>query len=1077
MDSGSLLLKASTGRKKRGDQRAKLPAIPEPPPPQGLFSGLPILLLCFSLSGAAGLIYQVAWSNALGLIFGHTAYAVATVLAVFMGGLTAGSAWLGKWSEKSRRPVAAYGWLEIGVAATGAASLVGLRAVRAVYLAAYPTFANHSVFLVALRVAGAAVVLFVPTFLMGGTLPVLIQGLSRTSAELGRKLARLYWVNTAGAVAGAFAAGFLFLPAIGLQLTVAVAVALNLIAGALALKIGSSEAAAVELPSTFPSKVQEPPAGLPSRFLLICFAAVGATAMAYEIGWTRLLATQLGSSTYAFTLMLVTFLTGIVLGSAIFERWSRRHRAGQMTFAWTQTFIALAALGALIFFAHVPEVLPPILRATHRSFQGLVLAQFSASALVMLPTALIFGFNFPAVIALVAGRQSSTASVAVGRAYAWNTFGAIVGAIASGFWLLPRLGAFHLLAAAAAINIALAVILSLVTVPRRIGALAFNAALMLLAGFIAFSNFFYDPAVAAFNPVLYSSLYNPALSLQQDAHMVNVPYFKEGLNSTIAVTQTDGFLSLRTNGKVDASNHDVVTQLLLGHLGGLAHPAPRRVLVIGFGGGMTVSALARYPDLERLDCVEIEPAVLGAAPLLTSLNRNVLQDPRVHIIFDDARNFLFTTHERYDLIVSEPSNPWVAGVATLFTQEFYRAAQDRLAPGGIFVQWVQAYSLYPNDLRMVLGTFLSDFHDATLWHGDAPDLLIIAPTPPAPAILKHAQSVWNNQPLQDDFRRLGMEEPAGLFGFFLLDDASLREFSSGAQLNTDDRTLLEYRAPRALLVERLEEQNRREILLAQKNILPQELTADSRDAALTAAATTSVNLQDKDGADRFLRALEGHPVTLNIAIARGRSALLHENFDGAARNFDAALALDPNSTEAQWGRAEANGRSGNGEAAQQQLQRILQRDPKNLQALESLKQLATDTSNWTAAADIERRIIAANPSAGADAYAQLAEMLLRGGKLPEAYDAMQACLARDPYNFQTHLSLAEIFSEQKKWPEAREHLEFARHYFPDGDPEIYTLLYQFYGATGNPRAAADAVRFGLHIFPDDADLQRLSLLP
>ena len=478
-----------------------------------------MLLICFSLSGAAALIYQVTWGNALGLIFGHTAYAVATVLAVFMAGLTAGSALLGKWSEKSQRPVAAYGWLEIGAGATGAASLAGLHAVRAAYLAVYPSFSGHSFLLLALRLVGAAVVLFVPTFFMGGTLPVLIRGLSRNSAELSRRLARLYWVNTAGAVAGAFAAGFLLLPTIGLNLTLAVAVALNLIAGGLALKIGSRDFAAIEVPSTIPSKSIEPPLGLPSRLLLICFAAVGATAMAYEIGWTRLLATQLGSSTYAFTLMLVTFLTGIVAGSALFERWSRRHRADQMTFAWTQTFIAVTALGVLIFFPHVPEVLPPILRATNRSFQGLVLAQFLASAVVMFPTAMIFGFNFPAVIALIAGRQSASSSSIVGRAYAWNTFGAIVGAIASGFWLLPLLGAFHLLAAAAALNIILAAILSVAILPRRVGALAFNVGLMLIAAFTSFSHYFYDPAVAAFNPVLYSGLYNPAaLTAGRRAH-------------------------------------------------------------------------------------------------------------------------------------------------------------------------------------------------------------------------------------------------------------------------------------------------------------------------------------------------------------------------------------------------------------------------------------------------------------------------------------------------------------------------------------------------------------------------------
>lgn len=1077
-------MKASPARKKRGDRRAKQPVTPDPspqkssePPRQpGHFPGLPLLLVCFSLSGAAGLIYQVAWGNALGLIFGHTAYAVATVLAVFMGGLTAGSAWLGKWSENSRRPVTAYGWLEIGIAATGAASLAGLHAVRAVYLAAYPYFSGQTVLLIALRLVGAAVILFVPTFLMGGTLPVLIRGLSRNSGELSKRLARLYWVNTAGAVAGAFGAGFLFLPAIGLQLTISVAVILNLAAGAIALKIGSSDLAAVESSPPIPRKETAPPPGLAPSLLLICFAAVGATAMAYEIGWTRLLATQLGSSTYAFTLMLVTFLTGIVAGSALFERWSRRHRADQMTFAWTQTFIAISALGVLIFFPHVPEVLPPILRATHRSFQGLVLAQFLASALVMLPAAVIFGFNFPALIALVAGRQDSSSSVAVGRAYAWNTLGAIVGAIASGFWLLPLLGAFHLLAAAAAVNIVLAAILSTAILPRRAVAMAFNLALLLLAAFVAFSHYFYDPAVAAFNPVLYSSLYNPALSLREDARMVNVPYFKEGLNSTIAVTQTDGFLSLRTNGKVDASNHDVATQLLLGHLGAMMRP-PKRVLVIGFGGGMTVSALARYPELELLDCVEIEPAVLGAAPLLTSLNRNVLQDPRVHIIFDDARNFLFTTHEKYDLIVSEPSNPWVAGVATLFTQEFYRAAQARLTPGGIFVQWVQAYSLYPDDLRMVLGTFLSEFHAATLWHGDAPDLLIAGPTPPASAILDRARTLWAIPKLQEDYKRLGMEQAEGLFGYFLLGDASLRQFSSGAKINTDDLTLLEYRAPRALLAGQLDVENRREIALAQKDVLPQGLTGDTRDEVLAAAATTSVNLQDKDGDERFLRAIHGERVTPQIAIARGRSALLHEDFDGASRDFDAGLALDPNSSEALLGRAEANRGAGNNDLAQGQLMRILQLDPQNRKALESLKEIAIDTENWTAAADLERQLIAANPATAADGYAQLGEMLLRAGKLQEATDAMQTCLKLDPYNFQTHLNLAEIFSHQSKWAEAREHLEFARRYFPDGDPEIYSLLYQVYDATSDHGAATEAVHFGLRFFPDDPDLQRLSLLP
>jgi spermidine synthase len=1048
------------------------PVMPDPTSRRFVLSGL---LLCFFFSGAAGLIYQVAWSKALGLIFGHTAYAVATVLAVFMAGLAAGSAWIGEWSESRERPVALYGWIELGVAVTGAVSLTGLAGVRAVYIAAYPYASGHGAALLALRFAGAAIVLFLPTFLMGGTLPVLVRGLARDSAALGTRLARLYSVNTAGAVVGTFAAGFLFLPVLGLRQTLGVAVALNLLAGALALRLSRHEPAATPIAAVLQQKENAAPSTLLSLFLCICFAIVGATAMAYEIGWTRLLSTQLGSSTYAFTLMLATLLAGIVLGSAIFERWNRRHEVSRMTFALTQTFTALAALAFLILFPRVIEVLPPILRATHESFRGLVLAQFATSALAMLPAAFVFGFNFPAVALLIAGSQFTSVSghgTEIGRAYAWNTLGAILGATATGFWILPRLGSFHLLAAIAAANLLLAAVLSIASAPRSMICFATNVTLLIAVAIMGFSPSFYDPAMAAFNTVLYWNLYDRPLTLRENAHLVDIVYFADGLNSTISVARTDDYISLRTNGKVDASNHDVTTQRLLGHLGALAHP-PRHVLLIGFGSGMTASALARYPALERLDVVEIEPAVMTAAPLLTQLNRNVLHDPRVHVTLDDARNFLFTTRERYDLIVSEPSNPWIAGVATLFTREFYRAAQARLAPGGALVQWLQAYSLFPDDLRMVLATFLSEFHGATLWHGDAPDLLLMAPTPPATEMLNRAQALNSNASLHDDFKQLGMDEPLGLFGFYMLDDAALRNFSSGAQLNTDDLTLLEYHAPRSLLVRGLEDKNRAALLLAQKDALPDHFPPDLRDAALAAAATTSLNLEDTDAADHFLQAVENHPVTANIAIARGRAALAHSNFQSAYHAFDAALVLDPNSIQATWGRAETDRRLGNNEQARQAFRHILERDPDDLRTLESLKHLAKDFSRWPEAEDLEQHLIRADPHAGAGAYAQLAETLLRAGELGKAYNAMQDCLARDPYNFQTQLNLGALLRQKKMWAEARQHLEFVRRYFPDSDAGTYTLLFEVDNALGDPRAASDAVRFGLRMFPDNSDLQRL----
>jgi spermidine synthase len=1038
------------------------------------------MLLCFFLSGAAGLIDQVVWSKALGLVFGHTAYAVATVLAVFMAGLALGSAWIGRRGDQWNRPVALYGWLELGVAATAALSLAGLAGVRAGYVAAYPYAEGNAGALLMLRFAGSALVLFLPTFLMGGTLPVLVRGLTRNAAELGVGLSRLYSVNTAGAVAGTFAAGFIFLPLLGLRLTLAIAVALNLAAGALALVLAREEPASISSAAmSLPEKAGSPSSSMPSRFFLICFGIVGATAMSYEIGWTRLLSTQLGSSTYAFTLMLGTFLTGIVLGSALFERWSRGREPGPSTFAVTQTLTALAALAFLVFFTRLIEVLPPILRATHESFRGLVLTQFVASALAMLPTAVVFGFNFPAVVVLIAGPRSATGSgAAVGRAYAWNTLGAIVGAIAAGFWLMPRLGSFHLLAATAGMNLTLATAISIASAQRttwKILTVAGNLLLLIAAAFVGFSNYFYDPAVASFNTMMYWNLYDRPLTLRENAHALDIVYFRDGLNANISVARTGDYIALRTNGKVDASNHDATTQLLLGHLAALAHP-PRRVLLVGFGSGMTASALVGYPELERLDVVEIEPAVVGAAPLLAQLNRNVLLDPRVHVTFDDARNFLFTTREKYDLIISEPSNPWIAGVATLFTREFYAAVRGRLAPDGVFVQWMQAYSLYPEDLRMLFATYLSEFHGATLWHGDAPDLILMAPSPPSGEILQRAQARYGLPRPHDDFAQLGMEEAAGLFGFFLLDDSGLRRFSSGAQINSDDRTLLEYHAPRSLLVHGLEDKNRDAILLEQKNVLPEGFPVDTRDAALAASAATSVNQEDAEGAERFLRALDNRPVTARIATIRGRAALAHSNYQTAFRAFDAALAIDSTSQDATWGLAETDRRFGNNEKARESLQRILERDPANLRALESLAKLDGDFSRWPEAENLQRRLIAANSHSDASARANLAEILLHEDKLEEAYRAMLDCLAQDSYNYQTQLNLGELLARQKKWQEARQHLEFVMRYYPDEDSGIYPLLFQTDQALGDPPAARKAVRFGLRMFPDNSELQRLNLL-
>jgi predicted Zn-dependent protease len=357
-------------------------------------------------------------------------------------------------------------------------------------------------------------------------------------------------------------------------------------------------------------------------------------------------------------------------------------------------------------------------------------------------------------------------------------------------------------------------------------------------------------------------------------------------------------------------------------------------------------------------------------------------------------------------------------------------------------------------------------------------MILMAPSPPSAEILKRAEWLYSQPRLHDDFTKLGMEEPSGLFGFYLLDDAGLRKFSSGAPINTDDRTLLEYHAPRALLARGLEDKNRDAIIAQQKDPLPTDFapTAPSaRDAALAAAATTSANQDDAAGADRFLRPLDNRPVTASIALIRGRAALNHANYPSAFRAFDAALAIAPNSLEAAWGVAEADRHFGNNEKARAELERILARDPQNLRSLESLERLDADFSRWTEAEVLQRRLLAADPRPSAAARAELGEILLREDKQEEAYRAMQARLAEDPYDYQMHFDLGGLLVQQKRWQEARTHLEFVMRFYPDEDARTYPLLVQADQALGDSLAAAKALRFGLRLFPSNEELQHLNL--
>src|SRR5882762_2275063 len=1035
------------------------------------------ILACFFFSGAAGLIYQVAWGKALGLIFGHTVYAIATVLAVFMAGLAAGSAYIGRWSEQRAKPVTLYAGIEFLVAATGAFSLAGLAGVRSLYVAAYPSVSGQQPLLLALRFFGATVVLFIPTILMGGTLPILVQGITRNSAELGMRVSQLYWVNTLGAVAGTLISGFVLLPALGLRVTVASAVVLNILAGLIALRVAKEplNQHGVKGSSSIVTSAAADPQQPTFVFLLFLFAVVGSTAFAYEIAWTRLLAITISSSTYAFTLMLATFLAGTVIGSAFFQYFfARLGRVSLTTFSRAQTWIGIAALSSLIFFHWIPAVIPPLLRVTHQTFSGLVLAQFVTSALTVLPVAIIFGFNFPVVVVLLdrTVRANSGRSATVGRAYAANTFGAIVGSLITGFWLVPWLGSFRVIAAAAGVNLLLAVALELRSSERRILPLAMNLLCLLIAFVVGSSSFLYNRPLLSLSAVLYGNSYQGHLTLGEIAATNDLVFTADGVNDSIAVFRSDNYVALRINGKVDASTGDARTQLLLGHLGAAFEPAPRRVLIIGFGSGMTASAVARYPDIERIDCVEIEPAVIRAAPYLESLNRNVLDDPRVHVIFDDARNFLLTSRQKYDLIISEPSNPWIAGIATLFTDEYYAAVRQQLAPGGKFVQWVQAYSLAPADLRMIIASLAPHFAEVTLWRAEGRDLLLLGRTDAALFQFGRLRSLWQNQPLRKDFESIDVHQPEGLVAYYLLDDAAVRKLAEGSTLNTDDPTLLEYHAPQAVLIPGLFDANQDLIAQFRKGPLPTNLEPSEVQRVLEAGSLTALDLSDEANARNFVRALESQPESALHYIVQGRFALMLGALTDAKSFLEAAIKRDPDSPEAMHWLAIAEHRSGEDTSARSHVDEILKRHPRFLPALSDEMEFAADRKDFRIALLAQLNRMAVMPDPPASEYCRLGAIWMKMSNLAEAEPVLLRGTLKDPYSYTCHLELGELYRESGRFSLARLHFELVVRFYPDYDPTIFRSLAGVYLALGDSHSAIATLRKGLRLFPDDPELQK-----
>jgi spermidine synthase len=963
-----------------------------------------LIYLLFLASGATALVYQVAWTRSLSLVFGASFEAISIVLAAFMAGLAAGGVWFGRRASRFARPLRVYGYLEIGVALLALALPLLLRGVTRAYVEiAFGSGAPGWPVGVARGVLAFAA-LVPATFCMGGTLPLLVHFLVRRRDELGGRLSRLYAVNTLGAVIGTLGTAFVLLPELGVWGAQLLAVAGNLGIGVAAIAAdrragalgGAGARATSGAGTTRPAPAERPHALWGLRVAFLGAGVSGLGALALEVMWARSLAVATGSTTYGFAIMLAAFLVGISLGSSLYALLPRRRLHEGVQLGGILVLIGLASLLVSRWIPRLPEY---ALELNARLYGGAVGVRGGTtlvlSFLVMLLPCTFMGLAFP-LAGQVRARLRGHVAESAGDLLGLNTTGAILGSLLAGFVLVPVLGLQRGMVAVCALYVGYG-LLVLCTMagslrPRLRGPATVAALLSIgLAAALparvrpwdvrllaAFSNNRMDVFVAPDGRV------DPDRFLER----AQVLYYREGRGSTVSVIDTPANRTLHVDGKIVASDgrSDLRHELLLGHLPVLLHPDPHSALVVGLGAGVTLAGVAAHAEIEKVTVVEIEPAVVGAAEHFAHVNDAALHDPRVRLVYQDGRNFLLTTRDRFDVITADPIHPWARGAAYLFTDEYYRLVRERLTEGGVMCQWLPLYELSPANVRSVVATFAANFEHTSLWQATA-DVLLIGSAAPLEVDLEALARRLEAPAVSAHLASVDLDDPLLLLAEFALDDAAARRFAAGARINTDDNLYLEFSSP---------------LTVGDPRVLHENLALIDSSRASPAALlrNPSERFGSPEEAEATLRLYQWAKSETVRASLAGR---------GGARRRSSARLLE----------------------GIERLRRVSARLPAYGPARRLLAARLTDLGALQAgsgkldlAVTSFREAVAANPGS-ASAYNGLGAALGSQGRYAEALDPLRRAIKLEPAYAEAHANLAAALQAQGRLEEAIPHLRRA----------------------------------------------------
>jgi len=753
-----------------------------------------LLYLLFAFSGFAGLIYESVWAQYLKLFLGHAAYAQSLVLMIFMGGMALGAWLIGRHSERLSQPLLAYAAVGLML---GVMALLFDRSFRGVqdwiYDAVIPVL-DSGLLIDLVKWTAAGSLILPQSILLGATFPLMSAGIVRLSPSIsGRTLSWLYFSNSLGAVFGVLTSGFVLIGLVGLPGTSLTAGLVNILLAAAVWMLVRARAQVVPtvvMAPDDPSRVTAPP-----RLLLWTALLTGTASFLYEIGWIRMLSLVLGSSTHAFELMLAAFILGLAIGSFMIRGRIQGLTDPLHALGIIQVVMGLLAVASAFAYMGMFDVMAWMIAALKRSPEGYIL--FNAGSwlicgLVMLPATICAGITLPLIThSLLRGGAGESA---IGLVYAFNTIGAIVGVLAAVHLAMPWLGVKNTVLLGAAVDVGLGFWLlrgrsSSPPVLRQL------ATLGCLLVFLAGAQFRLDPQR------LISGVFRTGSATSNG----QVLYHRDGKTATVSVArEADGSVMIATNGKPDASLQespatvDDCTMILLGVLPQMAVPDLRRAAVIGFGSGRSTHVLLQNPDIEQVDTVEIEPAMIEGARAMGQMARAAFEDPRSKLHLEDAKTFFARSKQRYDVIVSEPSNPWVSGVSGLFSVEYYQRLKYHINDGGVLVQWLHTYELDLPALATVLEALNQTFSDYRIYASQQGDLVVIAsPDGAVPAL--DTRLLTQPGPIRDLLSTVDIHQPVDIQARWLGSKRTLGNWirQIAPQPNSDYFPLLDSRSARA----------------------------------------------------------------------------------------------------------------------------------------------------------------------------------------------------------------------------------------------------------------------------------------